>query len=68
MQVYNILNQIDRVDVDKFFSMSEMSTRGNSLKVFKPRSRLKVRSSVFFQTVLLMLPISVVTAPSLNSF
>ena len=53
IQVYKILNQIDRVDIDKFFTMSELSTRGNSLKIFKPRSRLKVRSSVF-QTVLLM--------------
>ena len=55
IQVYKILNQIDRVDVDKSFSMSEMSVRGNSMKIFKPRSWLKVRSSVvFFQTVLLM--------------
>ena len=46
IQVYKILNQIDRVDVDKFFTMSELSTRGNSLKIFKPPSRLKVRSSV----------------------
>ena len=53
IQVYKILNQIDHVDIDKFFNMSELSTRGNSLKIFKPRSRLKVRSSVF-QTALLM--------------
>ena len=38
IQVYKILNQIDRVDIDKFFTMSELSTRGNSLKNFKPRS------------------------------
>ena len=72
IQVYKILNQIDRVDIDKFFfNMSELSTRGNSLKIFKPRSRLKVRSSVFsnrFVDVCNSLPNSVVTAPSLNSF
>ena len=51
IQVYKILNQIDRVDIDKFFTLSELSTRGNSLKIFKPRSRLKVRSSVFSNRV-----------------
>ena len=71
IQVYKILNQIDQVDIDKFFNMSEQSTRGNSLKIFKPRSRLKVRSSVFSNRVVDVwnsLPNSVVTAPSLNSF
>ena len=71
IQVYKILNQIDRVDIDKFFTMSELSTRGNSLKIFKPRSRLKVRSSVFSNRVVDVwnsLPNAVVTAPSLNAF
>ena len=71
IQVYKIFNQIDRVDIDKFFTMSELSTRGNSLKIFKPRSRLKVRSSVFSNSVVNVwncLPNSVVTAPSLISF
>ena len=54
IQVYEILNQIDVVDIDKFFTMSELSTRGYILKIFKTRSRLKVRSSDFFQTVLLI--------------
>ena len=71
IQVYKILNQIDRVDIDKFFNMSELSTRGNSLKIFKPWSRLKVRSSVFSNRVVDVwnsLPNSVATAPSLNLF
>ena len=71
IQVYKILNQIDQVDIDKSFNMSELSTRGNSLKIFKPRSRLKVRSSVLSNRVVDVwnsLPNSVVTAPSLNSF
>ena len=71
IQVYKILNQIDRVDIDKFFTMSELLTGGNSLKISKPRSQLKVRSSVFSNRVVDVwnsLPNSVVTAPSLNSF
>ena len=71
IQVYKILNQIDPVDIDKFFNMSELSTRGNSLKIFKPGSRLKVRSSVLSNRVVDVwnsLPNSVVTAPSLKSF
>ena len=34
IQVYKILNQIDQVDIDKFFNMSELSKRGNSLKTY----------------------------------
>ena len=51
IQVYKILNQIDRVNRDKFFTMSFVSIRGNSLKIFKPRSQLKVRSGVFSNRV-----------------
>ena len=71
MQVYKILNQIDQVDIDEFFTMSELSTRGNSLKILKTWSGLKVRSSVFSNCVFDVWnpsPNSVVTLPSLNSF
>ena len=71
IQANKILNQIYRVDIDKFFIMSELMTRGNSLKIFKPRSRLKVRSSDFSNSVVDVWnsrPNTVVTAPSLNSF
>ena len=70
IQVYKILNQIDRVDIDKFFTMSEMLTRGNGLKIFKPWLLLKVRSSVFFSDRVVdvwnSLPNSVVTDISLK--
>ena len=71
VEVYKILNQIDRIDPNKFFTMSNLPTRGNSLKIFKRRSRLKVRASVFSNRVVDVwnsLPNNVVTAPSLNSF
>ena len=71
VEVYKILNQIDRIDPNKFFTMSNLPTRGNSLKIFKRRSRLKVRASVFSNRVVDVwnsLPNNVVTAPLLNSF
>ena len=71
VEVYKILNQIDRIDPKKFFTWSNLPTRGNSLKIFKRRSRLKVRASVFSNRVVDVwnsLPNNVVTAPSLNSF
>ena len=40
IQVYKILNQIDQVDIDKFFTMSDVKTRVNSLNIFKPPSQL----------------------------
>ena len=50
---------------------TNLPTRGNSLKILKRRSRLKVRASVFSNRVVDVwnsLPNNVVTAPSLNSF
>ena len=68
-----MLTQIDRIDPNKFFTMSNLPTslRGNSLKFFKSRSRLKVIASVFSNCVVDVwnsLPNNVVTAISLNSF
>ena len=71
-EAYNILNQINRIDPNKCFIMSNYrAARGNSLKLFKRRSRLKVRASVFSNRVVDVwnsVPDNVVTAPSLNSF
>ena len=70
IDVYKIISQIDRVDIDTFFIMSELTTRGNSLKIFKPRSRRRVRASVFSNHVVGVwncLINTVVTAPSLHS-
>ena len=35
VEVYKILNQIDRIVPNKFFTMSNLPTRGNSLKIFR---------------------------------
>ena len=66
------MNQIDRVSINKFFTITdETTTRGNSLKLYKKRSRLNVRANVFSNRVVNAwntLPNDVVLAPSHNSF
>ncbi|MEW8547929.1 MAG: reverse transcriptase family protein, partial [Candidatus Thiodiazotropha sp.] len=72
VQVYKILNGIDKIDVDKLFTMaSHRRTRGHSLKLFKPRARLNTRRQSFSNRIVdtwNLLPETVVRAPSLNSF
>ena len=67
-----IVNQIDRIPIDKFFRINDqISTRSNRLKLLKKRSRLNVRANVFSNRVVNawnLLPSEVVLAPSLNSF
>ena len=69
-QVYKILHNIDKVDKSKFLILSEYTaSRGHSLKLFKHRSRLKIRANRFSNRVVdawNSLPESVVQAPSLN--
>ena len=72
VEVYKIVNQIDRIPIDKFFTINDqISTCSNGLKLFKKRSRLNVRANVFSNRVVNawnLLPSEVVLAPSLNSF
>ena len=71
IQVYKILNGIDKVDKDLLFTMSNNPTRGHPLKIFKKRYRLRVRGHFFSNRVVdgwNDLPTEVVTAPSLNAF
>ena len=72
IEVYKILNQLDRVSINKFFTvMDETTTRGNSLKLFKERSGTNIRANVFSNRAVNawnLLPNDVVLAPSLNSF
>ena len=71
IQVYKILNGIDKVDKDYLFTMADNPTRGHPLKIFKKRYRLKVRGHFFSNRVVDRwndLLSEVVTAPSLNSF
>ena len=52
IEVYKIVNQIDRIPIDKFFTINDaISTRSNGLKLFKKRSRLNVWANVFSNTV-----------------
>ena len=40
IEVYKIVNQIDRIPTEKFFTINdEISTRSNGLKLFKKRSK-----------------------------
>ena len=72
MEVYKILNNIDLVNKEKLFQMAAYrSTRGHPFKLFKRRARLNVRAKSFSLRVIdnwNMLPASVVTAPSIESF
>jgi len=50
LQMYKILNSIDRLDPDIYFSAATgLNTRGNSQKIAKSRARLGMRQNVFSQ-------------------
>ena len=52
IQVFKILNDIDRLDPDQFFTMSaESTTRGHGQKMMKAFSRLGLKQNVFSQPV-----------------
>ena len=52
VQVYKIVNAIDRLDYNMFFTeASHKGTRGHDYKLQKSRSRLKNRQNVFSQRV-----------------
>ena len=72
VQVYKSLNDIDIVDKDKLFTLSEYtSTRGHPKKLYKERPRLNIRANIFSNRVVNVwnnLPEQVVMAPSLNAF
>lgn len=72
IQVFKILNNIDKVDKNTMFQMSSYeATRGHSQKIFKKRYRLKIRGHFFSNRIIdnwNLLPDYVVNAPSLNSF
>ena len=48
IDVYKTINQYDRINVDKsFIIMENVTTRENSRKLYKRRSRLNIRANVF---------------------
>ena len=71
LQVYRIINKIDNIDFDSFFTYNENNTRGHSKKIDKPRANTRLRLNSFSHRVINMwnsLPEETVTSPSLNSF
>ena len=72
IEVYKIINQIDKINIDKFFTFTQNAgNRGHSRKLYKKRSRLNVRANTFSNRVVDVwnsLTESVVMAPTLNTF
>ena len=51
--LYKILHKIEKVNKNKFFTLLEYTaTRGHSLKLFKRRSRLKIRANSYSNRVI----------------
>ena len=71
IQVYKILNKMDRVEPEKFFITCPSNTRGHSKKLFKQRCKKDVRKYAFSQRVVdnwNSLTEEIVTSESLNIF
>ena len=72
IEVYKIVNGIDKLEFDRFFNKSTASAlRGHSCKLYKERARLDVRKHFFANRVINnwnLLPEYVVSAPSVNCF
>ena len=72
IQVYKILNNIDRVNPEQFFQiLDNRTTRGHHLKIFKPFAARDCRRKFFSQRVIddwNCLPTEVVSAETINSF
>ena len=48
IQVYKILQNIDRIDADKFFTQVHYKgTRGHSKKLYKPKCKADLRKNAF---------------------
>ena len=74
IQVYKIMNGMERVDPGTFFTLFDdldMGSRGHRLKIKKPRYRLKLKAGSFSHRVVNdwnSLPDSVVAAETINHF
>ena len=69
--VYKMLNDLIDTDRESFVRMSNLYNRGHCKKLYKPFSRLKIRSQLFSQRVIdewSSLRNSVVSSVSLNEF
>ncbi len=71
VMVYKILYGLVEMDVTQFFTFQHSSTRGNSLKLFKNRSRYDCAKYFFSNRVVEvwnLLPDEIILQPSLQSF
>ena len=72
LQTYKILHNIDNTNKNIFFNLANNSrTRGHSLKLLKPNTRLEIRKNSFGVRIINnwnSLTEEIVSAPSLNSF
>ena len=71
VETFKILNHFYDIDHNSFFTLSQLTTRNNSLKIYTPRVKKNIRLNSFSYRIISHwnnLPQSVVTAPSLNSF
>ena len=71
IQVYKILNEMDRLETSNFFTKRENITRGHSKKLFKSRFKQEIRRHSFSQRVIddwNSLTENIVASESLNIF
>ena len=71
IQVYRIINRIDKLDLDHYFEFNTRPSRHNSLRLLKPRALTSFRQFTFSHRVVNSwneLPDEVVLADSLNQF
>ena len=72
VQVYKIVNKIDKLNINSFFNIrKESKTRGNSHKFIKSQNRLNIRANAFSQRVVNdwnSLPEECIASKDLNNF
>ena len=71
IETFKILKNKEGVPKERLFIMNNSSTRGNSLKLIKPRCRLNVRQQFFTQRIINAwnrLPENVISADTVNGF
>ena len=71
VQVYKIIYNLERIEIEQFFSYSTTMARGHSKKLFKPRARLNLRKNSFSHRVVKdwnSLPECVISAADLDIF
>ena len=73
IETYKILTWKEKVPRDKFFSLNQNITRGNSMKLYKPRLNKSVLQRVNFFSIRIInawnrLPDHVISAQTTNMF